>query len=464
MQRSHVAARRGGAGIAALLAGLVLALLLPALAHAVPPLRVTDVVTDTTGRVDRVADIEAAAERLRDETGAGFYYIVVDRFDDPADGFDWASEVAERSALGDDDAIVYVSLGQNDFGLNVSSAMALSTGDVRDIELAVGERLDRGEYGEAGIVAADAIRAALVGADGGDGGASPDGASSSGPGLGQTILAGGLLVAALTAIVLINRARKRKEAAAEEDVEARRAARLQDASQRLVRSDDLIRSAQEELGFAEAGFGAEAVGPFRAALDEAQGLAHEAFDLQAKLLDRIPDSPQQRDEWITGIVHRTERADGLLRAEIERFGELRGRQERAPELLAAVERRLGEAGSRLDGAGARVDRIRPGLEPAAIAPFDADLEQARRLVDLARDEAGNAAQGLAAGAVGPAVVDIGDAESALVQFERLVEGLDREAGRVESAPATIAAETTALRQDLGRLQQLHRDSSGRFSL
>ena len=471
------ARRRPGAPLApaaALLLALAAVLLLvlaPALAaRAETPMRVVTTVTDTTGRVDRIAEIERAAERLELETGTRLYYVVVDRFDDPSSSADWAHAVAERSDLGPLDALLVVSLGQAEYAFDLAQDHPVSDPALRDIEAAVAAELDRGEFGQAGVVAADLMRAALAGTGGGDAGTSGGDAGSDAVGTGLPtglFLGGGAVVAALVAAGIAIASRRRTAKSREQQEEQREealAARLQAASQELVRTDNLIRSAQEELGFAEAGFGTEAAAPFRAALDEAKCLAHEAFGLQAKLLDHEPDSPQEREEWTAGIEDRTGRAQQVLQAELDRFAELRTRQEHAPALLRAVQERLAAAPERLESARARIDRLRPGLDPVAIAPLDADGEQARQLAELALDETRNAAAGLEAGRHGPAVVDIGDAESALAQLDQLVERLDNAATRIEQAPATIAAESAQLRRDLGRLQQLHREASGRFAL
>ncbi|WP_185714876.1 TPM domain-containing protein [Gulosibacter macacae] len=438
-------------------------------ASAETPMRVTTTVTDTTGTVDRVADIEQAAKVLRDDTGVSLYVVVVQRFESPSDGFDWATEVAERSGLGDRDVVFYVGLGSGEYGLNTSSALPLSDGDVRDIENQVLTDLNRSDISAAAISVADGLRQSLGSTNGGGtGGGEPGPASAdNASGVGTIALGvGALAVAGLLGGIFLSRRRKASKQKQLAEAEAAQAleSRLQSASQQLVRTDNLIRSSEEELGFAEAQFGSEATDSLRAALKSAKQRSHEAFALQAQLLDAIPDTPEQQSSWLEGIEQHTEVAQQELSAEVAKFQQLRARQEHAPQLLTAAQTAISTAATRLAERERWADSSRSRFETTAFAKIDQDLAQSRDMLALAQDEAENARRGLEVGNAGAATVDISDAENALAQFDTLSTRLDTAAEAIDNAAGTISAHAAALRRDLGTLQSLSREASGKYTI
>src|SRR5690606_1563990 len=80
----------------------------------------------------------------------------------------------------------------------------------------------------------------------------------------------------------------------------------------LVRVDDAVRGAEDELGYALAQFGQEKTRDFRNALDEARRGLAEAFGLQQRLDDAFPDTTTQRREWTARIIHLCEKARDAL--------------------------------------------------------------------------------------------------------------------------------------------------------
>ena len=67
-----------------------------------------------------------------------------------------------------------------------------------------------------------------------------------------------------------------------------------DANRLLIETDDAVRDAEQELGFAEAQFGATEVEAFRAALREASGQLQGAFAARQRLDDNEPEDEATR--------------------------------------------------------------------------------------------------------------------------------------------------------------------------
>ncbi|WP_372345486.1 hypothetical protein [Streptomyces sp. KL116D] len=72
----------------------------------------------------------------------------------------------------------------------------------------------------------------------------------------------------------------------------------------LVETDDAVRTSTEELGFATAQFGDEAVEPFRAAVAYAQTELTAAFKLRQQLDDAFPEDDATKRRMLDEIVGR----------------------------------------------------------------------------------------------------------------------------------------------------------------
>ena len=91
----------------------------------------------------------------------------------------------------------------------------------------------------------------------------------------------------------------------------------------LVRLDDQLREADEELGFAIAQFGPDRARAFGATLSRARADVAEAFRLKQRLDDAYPDSDRERREWTNQIIVLCERAQAELATQDATFAALR---------------------------------------------------------------------------------------------------------------------------------------------
>ncbi|MFZ2963837.1 MAG: hypothetical protein WA006_04040 [Rhodoglobus sp.] len=97
----------------------------------------------------------------------------------------------------------------------------------------------------------------------------------------------------------------------------------------LVRLDDALRDADEELGYAIAQFGADRARAYGETLAKARADVTEAFRLKQGLDDAHPDSERESREWTNRIIALCERAEAGLRGQEAAFAALR-REEDPP--------------------------------------------------------------------------------------------------------------------------------------
>jgi|GEM_PF-5955543 len=128
-----------------------------------PPVDLDGVVTDRAGVLgDDAGRIQQETQRLAQDTGTTLYVVVVDRFADPADGFDWSTEVARRNGLSDRDVVLYVATASGEHGLNASTALPVPPERLVAIAAAVDAELDAGDRGAAALDAVRLLRTELT--------------------------------------------------------------------------------------------------------------------------------------------------------------------------------------------------------------------------------------------------------------------------------------------------------------
>lgn len=133
--------------------------------------------------------------------------------------------------------------------------------------------------------------------------------------------------------------------------------RQQRANILLVRVDDAIKGAEDELAFAVAQFGAVKSQEFEKVLRAAKEQLREAFGLQQKLDDAYPDSSTERRDWIGRIIHLCERAKESLEAQERAFASLRELEKNAPQNLATVRTAIDALDVRMKAAAETLDAL-----------------------------------------------------------------------------------------------------------
>lgn len=420
-----------------------------AVAHAEDPVSFTDSpVVDTAGALSgtELADVEAAIERTADANGRQLFVAYVDEFTNPADAATWAIDTANANNMGTEDYLLAVAIEGRAYYLSAAQDASLSQADTDRISVErVEPELRDGDWAGAAVAAAEAL------GDGDDGGGFGSGF--------LWILVIGAGIVAVIAVVLARRRRRQSAAGvpgipgggpgappAEPPVPVEELRRR--AASALVQADDALKTSEEELGFATAGFGEEATADFRAALDAAKGKVAEAFAFQQRLDDHEPDTEAQQREWYAAILSLTADAEAMLDEQAERFDALRDLEQNAPQALARVEAAVRAAEDGVAPAAQRLQALGAQYAAAALAPVADNPEQARARIVFARDSIDSARGALERGEGGAAAVDIRAAEEASDQARLLSAAIERLAVDLGAADRAAAAGVDDLDADV----------------
>ncbi|PPF37410.1 hypothetical protein C5B93_08760 [Rathayibacter sp. AY1A2] len=429
--------------LAALLIAAVLALVPATAATAESPVSFSSsTVLDSVGVLSsgETAEIEQASRALYDQHRVQLFVAFVDSFTDPSDRAAWADETATRNGLGTDDVLLAVAVDARQYQVSVAQGFALDDAQVSSLQSDdIEPRLADGDWAGAAVAAADGIGQRLD-------------APSAGESLGSGLLIAlgvlaALVVIGLVVLLLVRRARKRR---AQEAVEASIDELATRAGSALVHADDAVRTSEQEVGFAEAQFGADATGAFREALVTAKRLLGEAFTLQQRLDDAEPETDQERRDGYQRILQLCADAEQTLDERASAFEELRDLEKNAPQFAAALSARAAEVGDRLPSARARLAELASRYAPTAIDDVGDDADQAEDRLRFTRDQLAGAQQALQAGDSGRAAVLLRAGQQAAEQASGLVDAVATRGDELQKAEASLAGRVAEIRADVAQ--------------
>lgn len=434
------------------LLGISLLLASPGFAQQVPQLteQVTDGADLLAGREDEVQDVLGAT---RDQVQ--LFVLTLDTTG-TATVTDFADEVAANNSLGGDDALLVIAIEDESYALWASDDLeSVTDAELTTISRDVLEpRLADGAFPEAVIDSARALADAAQTETAETSDAS-DASQPADSGLASWFLPVILLVpivafGALALFAVVRERRGRRRTAEERDRRVGELARRTNA--RLIASDEAVREAATELGFAEAQFHPEDVAPFAAALDEAREELHAAFAIRQRLDDAVPESVEERQAMLERIDRHTERIDALLAAEHVRLEELRDLEERAPELLRSLSDRLEQLAARRDeveGAHGRVLEASPSASEAVggnLVESDKHLANAAAAIEDGLGAADSGQPSVAARA-------LREAELSIAAADRLMSAVEGAATELREAEHGVDAAIASAEGMLDRARQ-----------
>ncbi|MGW0121377.1 TPM domain-containing protein [Streptomyces sp. NPDC003327] len=434
-------------------------------------------VTDRTGALgDRRSEVIRALDRLYDDQRVQLFVVYVRGFSGRSSQ-SWADETARRNGLGDDDVLLAVATHDRQYAYSADPDGRLTQDQLDEVASgAIEPALRENDWAGAAIGAADGYDAVLAGrpvtapaitpgpAD--PGAAADDGTSASDLVLPLVVVGG----AGAVALYAYGKRRKRVETRStprgdrgwgppkepappsldELDGQARRA---------LVDTDDAVRTSQEELGFASAQFGEEAVGRFTEAVDFAKEQLTASFRLRQKLDDAFPEDDATRRGMLEEILRRCAEANARLDAEAEDFDRLRALERTAPEALASVEAAVREQTGRMGTAEAALTAMRERYAESAASPVAGNVEQAKDRLVFATTHVDEARRLVEEGDNGAGAVHIRAAEGALTQAARLIEAVDRRALELAEAVGKLPGALAETDADLAEARGLLRGTS-----
>ena len=274
----------------------------------------------------------------------------------------------------------------------------------------------------------------------------------------------GLVVAGVWALVAASRRRTRARLG---QVSAEAALLARSAAISLVRADDLVQDATDELGFAIAQFGESSTREFRAALSTSKRQLSDAFALQQKLDDAVLDTAAERTRWNQQIIQLADEATGRLTGQARNFTARRGVERNAPQQLDELRRRLDRVSDRVAGGANTLARLGLSYSPPALAPISGNVLRAQTALDLAVAAADAAAVRLEAASSEPVGEQLQAAEHALFQATQLLDAIETGEDQLHRGFANVQQALDAAGTELAQARALrdgHEESDTSASL
>ncbi|WP_231919372.1 TPM domain-containing protein [Microterricola viridarii] len=421
-------------------------------------------IVDTVGVLgSRTGDVEKAIDTLYENERVQLFVAYVDVFENPSDAVAWTEDTANANGMGANDYLLAVAVDGRTYYLSAAADSPLSDQQLSEIDQNYIEPALRDEdWAGAAIGAATGLERAV-------GGDSLDGSTggSGGSGFFWFFVIGVLVVGVVLFFVLRRRGSSASRGrAAPSGIGALSTAELkQRAGSALVRTDDAVKTSEEELGFAIASYGTEATAGFQKALTEARELLSRGFTLQQKLDDSEPDTEEQQRAWYAQIIENCEKANAALDAQAQAFDALRALEKNAPQAAQATRQAAEAARARLDGVRATLARLSNQYTDAALATIADNPAQAEDRLAFADTALAEADTALAAGKTSDAAVDIRAAEEAVDQAALLLDAVDRLDHDLTEARASFSEAIADLRSDIAAAKALpaSADSSGQLA-
>lgn len=375
------------------------------------------------------SDIESAIKKLYDETQTQLYVVFVPTFTNPSEHAAWGDATMQRNQIDTDSIVLSIAVDDRIADVQQTNETAISASDAQSAynDDAV-PALKNGDWAGAALAFANGL------AD-----------TQAPPNLTWLWILLLVVVVALVVIVLVVRARnKRRTAAATKAQEASLADLERTAGGALVTIDDELRTAEQEVGFATAQFGADAAKPFAEAVAAAQQNVRKAFTFQQQLDDEIPDTPQQRADWANQIIAICEQAHASIEEQTDSFDKLRSLEDGVDEAAVALAQAVAAAPASVSAAGAALERVRGAYSGRTLATVSDSVDQAQQVLAYAIERSQAATAAIASGDKGEAVVAVRDAQHALAQVQQLTSS----AVAAESTFAEATARAEAMRIDI----------------
>ncbi|MBP3044573.1 TPM domain-containing protein [Arthrobacter jiangjiafuii] len=435
-------------------------------ATAVPPVTIPPgqfVVDDAAVLGSDAAEVREAITETRQDSGYTLFVVYVDEFTNPSDPVAWGEEVVERENMGAREVLLSIATDSRELRVSVPEGSALTEEQGNAVveaatdELFGKESISSEDWAAAAVSAAGALESGRSGnSRGGSAGGSGGGAS-----LAPVLLIGGIVLLGGGAAFLFFRSRSKgavtagpargEPAPPVDPLDELSVADLRKrAGSLLVAADDAIKSSEQELAFAMASYGDEAVKTFTEDLAAAKNHMSESFKMQQQLDDHIPDTEAQQRSWLKDIIRRCEAVNQSLQAHKEDFDALRELEKNAPAAVAEARRNGQSAGGRLDAAERSLAELRQRYADSAITQISDNIEQARERLEFVENAASTAQVRLDEGDTAGAVVAVRAAEESVHQSNVLLDAIERTGRELDSARNELQRAVADARQDLAQ--------------
>lgn len=230
------------------------------------------------------------------------------------------------------------------------------------------------------------------------------------------------------------------------------------ANVQLVRADDAVRDADDELAFAIAQFGHERTADFSAALASARVQLTAAFRLKHELDDAFVESAQKQRETALQIVALSEAITERLEKHRAGFTTLRGAEAEAPERLAGVRRDIRALEERVPETERTIAELRERFAPQLVSTLESTGADVATLIAEATAEADAAEAAVAPSGVNSVGSILGRAEAAIARAISRLDSVQRRARELDAASDSLDAVLGGVAADLTEARE-QRDSA-----
>ncbi|MFD6886851.1 TPM domain-containing protein [Streptomyces sp. NPDC059957] len=414
-------------------------------------------ITDRVGALgDRGPEVTAALDKLYADRKVQLFVTYVRDFSGRS-AQSWADATAQKNGLGQNDVLLAIATGARQYAYSADVDSGFTEQQLAAVaQTAIEPALKQNDWAGAAIGAANGYDAVLGGLPVPvpaivPGEADPGGAAASGgeSGAGDFVLPVVAVGAAGALGAYAYTRRKRRQAGGGSggskttgwsgqgpaptslpELDAK-------AKALLVETDDAIRTSTEELGFATAQFGEEAVAAFTQAVEFGKSELTAAFRLRQQLDDAYPEDDATRRRMLDEIVARCTEASRRLDAESADFDRLRDLEKNAPQALETVEAHFRALTGRTTTAEATLTALGRQYADSAAAPVVSNPEQAKDRLLFATTSLGEARAAIGAGDNGKAAVHVRAAEGAVDQAATLVDAVERRAQELAEAAGKL---------------------------
>lgn len=226
----------------------------------------------------------------------------------------------------------------------------------------------------------------------------------------------------------------------------------------LVRLDDAVREADDELGYAIAQFGAAKARPYGDAVAVARTKVTEAFRLRQALDDAQPDSDREKREWTLQIIALCEQAEKALGDQDAAFAGLRRLEVNAAGTLQDLRSRVTDSAARVEGARKEIAALAKKYVPATVAAVASNPDAAVALLATATSTADAAAPAISQSGVNDVSGTLQDAAQSAHRADQLLDAVERTARDLQKADDALSALRASARDDLAEAR-LERDKA-----
>jgi hypothetical protein len=226
------------------------------------------------------------------------------------------------------------------------------------------------------------------------------------------------------------------------------------ANQILLETDDAIRRSEEEVGFAEAQYGAEATQPFKAAVEAARAEQSAAFALRQQLDDKTEEDEQTRRAMLVELVTRCDAASDRLDAEADRFEALRDLESKAPEILAALPAEADAVATRITAAESSMAQLRDGFAESSWSTVAPNVTEANRRLEFARAAIERGTAATTAGDKSAMALAARAGQEAVAQAGALLDAVEKTARDLADSHARVLAELSTAETDVAQGRQI----------